>query len=132
MHKMCKYIDRISQICKKKYAVKICRNMQGCLVQVGNCIDLETVGLQFEPCRRRPCGVTCDSSRTVVIKLRRTVTSAGSALRPAVLYAKYAEVYILHILHLYALSTLLMKDIKLDAVGRQFDSDPTLPPDAFA
>ena len=28
----------------------------------------------------------------------------------AVLYANYAEVYILHILHLYALSTLLMRD----------------------
>ena len=67
--------------------------MQGCLVQVGNGIDLEAVGLQFEPYRRRPCGVTWDSSRTVVvIKLRRT-----SALRPAVLYAKYAESLSLYI-----------------------------------
>ena len=46
---------------------------QGCLVQVGNGIELEAVGLQFEPYRWRPCGVTWDSSRTVVvIKLRRT------------------------------------------------------------
>ena len=45
----------------------------GCLVQVGNGIELEAVGLQFEPYRWRPCGVTWDSSRTVVvIKLLRT------------------------------------------------------------
>ena len=44
----------------------------GCLVQVGNGIELEAV-LQFEPYRWRPCGVTWDFSRTVVvIKLRRT------------------------------------------------------------
>ena len=48
-------------------------------LQVGNGIELEAVGLQFEPYRWRPCGVTWDSSRTVlVIKLRRT--SAGPAL----------------------------------------------------
>ena len=36
-------------------------------------IELEAVGLQFEPYRWRPCGVTWDSSRTVVVtKLRRT------------------------------------------------------------
>ena len=28
---------------------------------------VEAVGLLFEPCRRRPCGVTWDSSRTVVV-----------------------------------------------------------------
>ena len=28
------------------------------LVQVGNGIELEAVGLQFEPYRWRPCGVT--------------------------------------------------------------------------
>ena len=32
------------------------------LVQVGNGIELEAVGLQFEPYRWRPCGVTWDSS----------------------------------------------------------------------
>ena len=43
------------------------------LVQVGNGIELEVVGFRFEPYRWRPCGVTWDSSRTVVvIKLRRT------------------------------------------------------------
>ena len=53
------------------------RIRKGCLVQVGNGIELEAVGLHFEPYRWRPCGVTWDSSRTVVvIKLRRT-----SALR---------------------------------------------------
>ena len=47
--------------------------MEGCLVQVGNGIELEAVGFRFEPYRWRPCGVTWDSSRTVVvIKLRRT------------------------------------------------------------
>ena len=47
--------------------------VQGCLVQVGNGIELEAVGFRFEPYRWRPCGVTWDSSRTVVvIKLRRT------------------------------------------------------------
>ena len=50
-----------------------CYILQGCLVQVGNGIELEAVGLQFEPYRWRPCGVTWDSSRTVVVlKLRRT------------------------------------------------------------
>ena len=40
-----------------------------CLVQV----ELEAVGFQFEPYRWRHCGVTWDSSRTVVvIKLQRT------------------------------------------------------------
>ena len=47
--------------------------VMGCLVQVGNGIELEAVGFRFEPYRWRPCGVTWDSSRTVVvIKLRRT------------------------------------------------------------
>ena len=45
----------------------------GCLVQVGNGIELEAVGLQFKPYRWCPCGVTWESSRTVVVmKLRRT------------------------------------------------------------
>ena len=52
--------------------------VKGCLVQVGNGIELEAVGLQFEPYRWRPCGVTWDSSRTVVvIKLRRTSALRG-------------------------------------------------------
>ena len=47
--------------------------IMGCLVQVGNGIELEAVGFRFEPYRWRPCGVTWDSSRTVVVlKLRRT------------------------------------------------------------
>ena len=45
----------------------------GCLVQVGNGIELEAVDLQFKPCQWCPCGATWDSSRTVVvIKLLRT------------------------------------------------------------
>ena len=44
-----------------------------CLVQVGNGIEVEAVGLQFKPYQWRPCGVIWNSSRTVVvIKLRRT------------------------------------------------------------
>ena len=54
-----------------------------CLVQVGNGIELEAVGLQFEPYRWRPCGVTWDSSRTVVeIKLRRTSALEADGLTP--------------------------------------------------
>ena len=36
------------------------RRRPGCLVQVGNCIELDTVGRLFEPYRWRPCGVTWD------------------------------------------------------------------------
>ena len=44
-----------------------------CLVQVGNGIELEVVVLQFELYRWRPCRVTWDSSRkVVVIELRQT------------------------------------------------------------
>ena len=39
----------------------------GCLAQVGNGIELEAIGLQFEPYLWLPCGVTWDSSRTVVV-----------------------------------------------------------------
>ena len=35
--------------------------VKGCLVQVGNDIELDTVGRQFEPYRWRPCGVTWDA-----------------------------------------------------------------------
>ena len=46
---------------------------QRCLVQVGNGIELETVGFQFEPNLWLPCGATWDSCWTVaVIKLLRT------------------------------------------------------------
>ena len=34
--------------------------LKGCLVQVGNAIELDTVGRQFEPYRWSPCGVTWD------------------------------------------------------------------------
>ena len=34
--------------------------LPGCLVQVGNGIELDTVGRQFEPYRWRPCSVTWD------------------------------------------------------------------------
>ena len=73
--KLCKYI--ISYVTKRTYMYLLCSlgvyHLFGCLVQVGNGIELEAVGLQFEPYRWRPCGVTWDSSRTVVvIKLLRT------------------------------------------------------------
>ena len=46
---------------------------KGCLVQVGNGIELEAVGFQFKPYLWRSCGVTWDLSQTVVvIKLQRT------------------------------------------------------------
>ena len=32
-----------------------------CLVQVGNDIELDTVGRKFEPQATRPCGMTCDA-----------------------------------------------------------------------
>ena len=34
--------------------------LKGCLVQVGNGIELQAVGFQFEPYWWRPCGVTWD------------------------------------------------------------------------
>ena len=34
--------------------------LKGCLVQVGNGIELQAVGFQFESYRWRPCGVTWD------------------------------------------------------------------------
>ena len=37
------------------------------LVQVGNGIELEAVSFWFEPYQWRPCGVTWDSSRTVMV-----------------------------------------------------------------
>ena len=55
---------------------------KGYLVQVGNGIELEAVGFQFEPYRWRPCGVTWNSSRTVVvIKLRRTSALSSSYVK---------------------------------------------------
>ena len=49
---------------------------KSCLVQVGNCIELEGSGSSWSPVRTYqwlPCGVTWDLSRTVVvIKLPRT------------------------------------------------------------
>ena len=49
------------------------------IVQGGNGIELEAIGLQFKPYLWRPCGLTWDSSRTLwrtvmVIKLLRTST----------------------------------------------------------
>ena len=34
------------------------KDRQGCLVEVGNDIELDAVCRPFEPYRRRPCGVT--------------------------------------------------------------------------
>ena len=69
--KLC-YIELLESIVMQHLKMYIC------LVQVGNGIELEAVGLQFESYRWRPCGVTWDLSQTVVvIKLRRT-----SALQP--------------------------------------------------
>ena len=62
------------------------QNRPSQLLTVGNGIELEAVGLQFEPYQWRPCGVTWDSSRTVVvIKLRRT--SALPTFPPRILVA---------------------------------------------
>ena len=48
---------------------------EGCLVQVGNGIELAAVGLQLKPYLWLPCGVTWESSQTVVVKkLWRTST----------------------------------------------------------
>ena len=69
-------MKNVTLILTKRWKVTVEINtvwIQGCLVQVGNGIELEAVGLQFEPYRWCPCGVIWDSSRTVVvIKLRRT------------------------------------------------------------
>ena len=69
-------------------------------IQVSQCIELEAVGLQFEPYRWRPCGVTWDSSRTVVvIKLLRT--SALSTVQYIQIQThtdKYLPIRIIHII----------------------------------
>ena len=44
--------------------------VMGYLVQVGNGIELNTVGRQFEPYRLRPCALGRCSRTVVVIKLR--------------------------------------------------------------
>ena len=50
-----------------------CLQLFTCLVQVGNGIELKAFGLQFEPYLWCPCGVTWDSSLTVVVtKLQQT------------------------------------------------------------
>ena len=45
----------------------LCCSSSHSILQVGNCIELEAVGLQFEPYLWLPCGVTWDSSQTVVV-----------------------------------------------------------------
>ena len=45
------------QFLLKKDAITAAPSL-GCLVQFGNGIELDTIGRQFEPYRRRPCGVT--------------------------------------------------------------------------
>ena len=50
---------------------------------VGNGIKLEAVGLQFWPYWWRPCGVTWDSSRTVVVR---------KLLRTSALFAKLSKI----------------------------------------
>ena len=52
-------------LCRYRAVTKDFFFIEGCLFQVGNGIDLEAVGFQFEPYRWRPCGVTWDSSTTV-------------------------------------------------------------------
>ena len=48
-------------------------SVKGFLVQVGNGIELEAVGLQLEPYRWSPCGVTWNYSQPVVVlKLLQT------------------------------------------------------------
>ena len=60
------------------------------LVQVGNGIELEAIGLQFEPYLWRPCGVTWDSSLTVVV-IKLLQTSALSML--AHMIFEYIPIY---------------------------------------
>ena len=63
------------------------------LVQVGNGIELEAVGLQFQTYLWLPCGVTWDQSRTVVvIKLRRTPS----------LFCMFMHIFCIF-LHIYAI-----------------------------
>ena len=67
------YLTVLTCIGKHLYVLYLVCISRGCLVQVGNGIELEAVGLQFEPYQWHPCGVTWDSSQTVVvIKLLQT------------------------------------------------------------
>ena len=45
----------------ERNSATFCISLAGCLVQVGNGIELDTVGCQFEAYRWRPSGVTWDS-----------------------------------------------------------------------
>ena len=54
-------------VCKYWYVYVLVCISEYCLVQVGNGIELEAVGLQFKHYWWWPCGVTWDSSRTVVV-----------------------------------------------------------------
>ena len=47
---------------------------EGCLVQVGNGMELDTVGCQFEPYWWRHCGVTWD---IVPERIRSSVVNGG-------------------------------------------------------
>ena len=65
---------------------------QGCLVQVGNGIELQAVGFQFEPYRWRPCGVTWDfvpNSRG---------NKAAANLRPTAIHTTIHAKYIVNVL----------------------------------
>ena len=57
------------------YAEQYPISLEGYLIQVGNGIELEAIGLQFKPYLWLPCGVTWDSSQTVVV-IKLQLTSA--------------------------------------------------------
>ena len=65
--------ENYNPVCKKSSSRLLETFIHVGIVQVGNGIELEAVGLQFEPYLWLPCGVTWDSSQTVVvIKLLQT------------------------------------------------------------
>ena len=52
----------LENCCSLLVPISLNLDIQGCLVQVGNGIELEAVGLQFKLYLWLPCGVTWDSS----------------------------------------------------------------------
>ena len=57
----------------------------GCLVQVGNGIELEAVGFQFEPYWWLPCGVTWDSSQVLNSRGNKAAANLSKVLQSRIM-----------------------------------------------
>ena len=110
-------LQAYSSLARRQIGPGFC--LVGMSCQVGNGIELEAVGLQFEPYRWRPCGVTWDSSRTVVvIKLRRTSALRGTRTRRRV--RTWSSNYPIEVQHLrFPMLTFATKKLSTGANGQK-------------